>query len=266
MRVKGLLLDVEGTLVADKRYQPIVGAIEFIGNVRDAGMPLRLITNNTTDSKESLADKLSRAGFDFTLDELHTCIGAAVKHLRTAGARRVLVLGTAGLCQMFSAERFTVARTSDVDAVIVGLHAELTFEDLRLACDAVSREGAALIALHRNRLFVDIEGRCCPSVGAIVEAIRCATQVEPVLVGKPSPRYYRQALGDIALPAESVLVVSDDPFSDLAGAKRMSMKAALVLTGKYRERSVIESIPASERPDLTVDAIGDLMTSGFIDP
>ena len=267
MRVKGLLLDVEGTLVADKRYQPIAGAIEFVRSVRDAGMPLRLITNNTTDSRESLADKLVRAGFDFTLDDIHTCIGAAVKHLRAEGALRLLVLGVPALCQMFSAEGFAVARTSDVDAVVVGLHPELNFEDLRrrrLACDAVGRKGAVLIALHRNRLFVDNEGRCCPSVGAIVEAIRYATQVEPILIGKPSPTYYRQALEDVALPAESVLVVSDDPFSDLAGAKRMSMKAALVLTGKYRERSVIDTIPASERPDLTVDAVGDLITSGVI--
>jgi ribonucleotide monophosphatase NagD (HAD superfamily) len=101
-------------------------------------------------------------------------------------------------------------------------------------------------------------------VGAIVEAIRYTTQVEPTLIGKPSPEYYQQAIDDISLPAESILVVSDDPLSDLAGAKRMGMRAAFVLSGKYPERSVIDSIPTPQRPDLVVETIGELLTSNVI--
>ena len=262
MRVRGFLLDVEGTLVVDKRYQPVEGAVPFVRKVRQAGLPLRLITNNTTDSKASLISKLGRAGFDFTIDEIHTCIGAAVTHLRTAGASRCLILGAGALREMFVDEGLTVVDGSEVDAVVVGLDTDLTYERLRLACEAVSRYDASLIALHRNRLFTDSQGRCAPSVGAIVEAIRYATQVEPTLIGKPSPAYFRQALDDIALPAESVLVVSDDPLSDLAGAKRMGMRAAFVLSGKYRERSVIDSIPASQRPDLVGETISELFAGG----
>ncbi len=265
MRIKGFLLDVEGTLVKDKRYQPIEGAAEFVRQLRQAGLPLRLITNNTTDSRASLLDKLVRAGFDFTIDELHTCIGAAVTHLRTVGATRCLILGTAALRQMFADEGLTVVDGSEVDAVVVGLDTDLTYERLRLACDAVSRKGASLIALHRNRLFVDAQGRCSPSVGAVVEAIHYATQVEPTLIGKPSPTYFQQALDDLALPPESVMVVSDDPLSDLAGAKRMGMQAAFVLSGKYRERSVIDTIPASQRPDVVTETIGELLTTGALD-
>jgi len=265
MQVKGFLLDVEGTLVADKRYQPIEGAVEFIRRLRPAGLPLRLITNNTTDSKASLLAKLGRAGFDLTMDELHTCIRAAVTHLRALGATRCLILGTGALAEMFADAGFAVTDTGEVDAVVVGLDTDLTFGRLRLACDAVARSGASLIALHRNRVFIDDRGRYAPSVGAIVEAISYATQVEPTLIGKPSPAYYRQALDDIALPAQSVLVVSDDPFSDLAGAKRIGMHAAFVLSGKYRERSVIDSIPESQRPDVIAETIGELLTGGAIE-
>jgi len=265
MEVRGFLLDVEGTLVADKRYQAIEGTVEFIRKVRQAGLPLRLITNNTVDSKASLAYKLGRAGFDFTIDELHTCIGAAATCLRTAGATRCLILGASTLRDMFADEGFTIADGSDVDAVVVGLDTDLTYERLRLACDAVGRNGASLIALHRNRLLVDARGRCSPSVGAIVEAIRYATQVEPVLIGKPSPAYFQQALDDISLPAESIMVVSDDPLSDLAGAKRMGMRAAFVLSGKYPDQSVIGSIPTPERPDIIAKTIGELLTGGTLE-
>jgi len=265
MRVGGLLLDVEGTLVVDKRYQPVEGAVEFICRLRQARVPLRLITNNTTDSRASMVDKLGRAGFDFTGDELHTCIGAAVSHLKNEGAARCLILGTDTLRGLFADEGFTVVEGSDVDAVVVGLDTDLTYERLSMACDAVGRRGALLVALHRNRLLVDSRGRCSPSVGAIVEAIRYATRVEPIVIGKPSPAYYQQVLNDISLPAESVLVVSDDPLSDLAGAKRMGMRAAFVLSGKYRERSIVDSIPEGERPDLVVDRIGDLLARGLLE-
>jgi HAD superfamily hydrolase (TIGR01458 family) len=260
MSVRGLLLDIEGTLVGDKRYQPVAGAVEFVRTCRERGLPLRLITNNTTDTRPRLIEKLARAGFDFTIDELHTCVAAAVGHLRASGAARCLVLGSADLRQMFADEGFSVLADSAVDAVIVGLDTGLTYERLRLACDAVSGHSAALLALHRNRVYTDSQGRCSPSVGAIVEAISYATQVEPIVIGKPSPDYFRQALADLAVPAGEVLVVSDDPFSDLAGAKRMGMQAAFVLSGKYRERSVLDRIPAAEQPGVVVDAIGDLLT------
>ena len=48
MDIRGLLLDIEGTLVADKRYQPIPGAVGFVHQIRTDGLPFRLITNNTT--------------------------------------------------------------------------------------------------------------------------------------------------------------------------------------------------------------------------
>ena len=55
------------------------------------------------------------------------------------------------------------------------------------------------------------------------------------------------------------LGVASARFSDLAGAKRLRMQAAFVLSGKYRDKSVIESIPAPQRPDITVEAIGGLL-------
>jgi HAD superfamily hydrolase (TIGR01450 family) len=264
MEVRGLLLDVEGTIVGDKRYQAIAGAVEFVRAVRRRGLPVRLITNNTTDTKPVLVAKLARAGFDFTLEELHTCIGAAVTRLRALGAKRCLVLGTPALRQMFTDEGFAVADDSEVDAVVLGLDTGLTYERLRLACDAVGRRRAAFLALHRNRTYPDEQGRPSPSVGPIVEAIRYATLVEPEVMGKPSEAYFRQALDDIAVPAAGVMVVSDDPFSDLAGAKRLGMQAAFVLSGKYTDAAVLDRIDPAERPDVTVQAIGDLLNAGFL--
>lgn len=264
MKVRGLLLDVEGVLVGDKRYLAVAGAVEFIRGVRAAGCPLRLITNNTTDDRPTLVEKLTRAGFDFTLDELHTCTAAAASHLHALSARRCLVLGNASLRRMFAESGFEVVEDSTVDAVVVGLDTDLTYERLLLATDAIARHGAAFVALHRNRRSVDSAGRAVPSAGAIVAALAYAAQAEPTVIGKPSPAYFRQVLGELGVAAQDALVVSDDPLSDLAGAKRLGMHTAFVLSGKYADESVLAGLPDAERPDFTVPGIGDLVATGTV--
>ena len=265
MPIRGLLLDVEGVLVADKRYDAVAGAVEFIQRVRQAQIPLSLITNNTTDSKAVLVERLLRAGFDFTAAEAHTCTGAAINRLKSLRARRCLVLGNLELRQVFTGAGFEVVHESTVDAVIVGLDTELTYDRLRLACDAVGRRRAAFLALHRNRVYTDAFGRLAPSVGAIVEAIVYATQVQPICIGKPSTDYFLEALAGIQAPRSEVLVVSDDPLTDLVGAKQMGMRTAFALTGKYADRGVLEQLPAEHRPDVVIDNLLELFTNGVIE-
>jgi len=264
MTIRGLLLDVEGVLVADKRYQAVHEAVEFIHRVRQIPIPLSLITNNTTDSKEVLVERLQRAGFDFTPSEAYTCTGAAIKRLKSLGARRCLVLGSLELRQVFTGAGYEVVHESAVDAVVVGLDTELTYERLRLACDAVGRRGAAFLALHRNRVYTDAFGRLAPSVGAIVESIVYATQVQPTCIGKPSADYFLEALAGIQAPRSEVLVVSDDPLTDLVGAKPMGMQTAFVLTGKYTDRTVLQQLSAAQQPDIVIESLLDLFTTGAV--
>lgn len=264
MKIRGLLLDVEGVLVGDKRYGAVDTAVDFIRQVRAAKCPFRLISNNTTDDRSTIIAKLKYAGFDFTLDELHTCTSAAVKALRALKAGRCLVLGNVALRRIFLDAGFAVVDDRDVDAVVVGLDTDLTYQRLQLACEAILRHRAAFLALHHNRLYGDTTGRPAPSVGALSAAIEYATQTEPVVIGKPSPAYFQQALDDLGVPETDVLVVSDDPLSDLAGAKRLGMRAAFVLSGKYSDPAVLASITANEKPDLIADRIGDLLASGDV--
>ncbi|MBP7746418.1 MAG: HAD-IIA family hydrolase [Phycisphaerae bacterium] len=264
MNIRGLLLDVEGVLVADKGYAAVPGAVAFVAAVRAASCPFRLISNNTTDDRPTIIAKLTQAGFDFALDELYTCTAAAVARLQAARARRCLVLGNTALRRIFLDAGFEVVDDADVDAVVVGLDTDLTYQRLQMACEAVVARQALLLALHHNRIYDDATGRPAPSVGALTAAIEYATRVEAAVIGKPSPAYFQQALDAVGVPPADVLVVSDDPLSDLAGAKRMGMRAAFVLSGKYRDESVLTQLPLDERPDCVTPRIGDLLTRQII--
>lgn len=260
MQIRGVLLDVEGVLVSDKRYLAIEGAIGFVAALRTAGRPLRLLSNNTTDDRAEMLEKLCRAGFDFRLDELHTCTYAAVEELRARGLRRLLVLGTVALRRMLAAAGFETADDPHVDAVVVGLDPELTFARLQLAVQALLRPEVVFIALHHNRIYGDDSGRPAPSVGSISAALEYATQRAPLVLGKPSPTAYTRPLEELHLLPRDVLMVSDDPLSDLAGARRLGLRTAFVLSGKYAQPEVVEGLSAEERPDLIVPKLGDLLT------
>jgi len=264
MNLQGLLLDVEGVLVADKRYHPVEGAVEFIHRVRRQGLPLRLISNNTTDAIPTLAEKLRKAGFDFQHHEIRTCTATAVNHLRRPDVQRCLVLGTDALRQIFTDAGFEVVDESQVDAIVVGLDTDLHYERLCLACQAVVQSNASLIALHRNRVYTDAHGRTAPSVGPIVCAIEYATQTQAQVMGKPNAEIYQQALQEIGAAPETVVMVSDDPFSDLAGAKRLGIRTAFVLSGKYADRSVLGALSPEEMPDMTIDRIGSFTDTQWL--
>ncbi len=229
------------------------------------GVRIRLVTNNTTDKPGAIAEKLRQAGFAVQPEEVTTCTSAAIGKLRAMGVSRVLVVGSQQLKELFAEAGLQAVGAVNAEAVVVGLDEELTYRSLQEACEALVNHSAALIGLHHNRLYRNAAGRIAPSVGAIVEALAYASQIKPIVIGKPSEDFFRQALGDIGLDACDVLMVSDDPISDLAGAKRMGMPAAFVLTGKYRDESALASIEACDRPDAVVSTISDLLATAFFE-
>ena len=60
--VKGVLLDVDGVLVAS--WQPLPGAVDTVDRLRQDGIPFRLVTNTAQYSRSGLAGMLRAEGFD----------------------------------------------------------------------------------------------------------------------------------------------------------------------------------------------------------
>uniref|UniRef100_UPI0025D480F3 HAD-IA family hydrolase n=1 Tax=Mesorhizobium sp. TaxID=1871066 RepID=UPI0025D480F3 len=70
-------------------------------------------------------------------------------------------------------------------------------------------------------------------------------------LGKPSPDFFRSALADLNCLADEAVMVGDDAKSDVAGALRAGLGAALLVrTGKYRPKDETRFDPA---PTAVVD-------------
>jgi len=247
--VRGLLLDIDGTLLVDDR--PIAGAAETLMRLRAAGLPVRLMTNTSRRSRAAIARALRSAGLEVAVPEILTPAILARRMILDSDRKRALILIPPEARTDFDG----VDEGDRPDWVVVGdLGRGFTWEVLNGAFRAL-REGASLVALHKNRFWFAGEDGWVLDAGAFVAALEYATGMEAIVVGKPAAPFFQLALQDLRLPAEDVLVVGDDLETDIAGGAAAGCRTALVRTGKG---AGAPSPPGGPRPDSILESIADL--------
>lgn len=252
-RYAGYLIDIEGVLVRDKRYAPVPGSVAWFNDLVARDVPHCLVSNNTTHAPADLVAALRGAGFEADESRLVTALDLGARLLAGWGKRRILWLGTPRLADWWRERGFELATDDACDAVVLGANAALGPEDLAPALPALLDLGAELVCLHRNAFFLDEEGRRRPGPGFYAAALATVARREPVTVGKPHERIYRRALEIVGVAAGQALFISDDPKTDLVGAKRLGMGTAFVLSGKYPDHGVLADLDQEEWPDQIAD-------------
>jgi len=227
--VRGLLIDIDGTLLAGERAIP--GAPEALARLFAAGFRIRLLTNTSRRGRASIGTALRGAGFAVDDDVILTPALLARRLILGAGAPRAALFVTP------DARRDLDGIEDDRDRpgwLVLGdlgdgfSHATLG-EALRLLLT-----GARLVALHRHTWWTPPGGRPVLDVGAYVAALEAASGRAALLVGKPARPFFDLALQEIGLQAAEVAVIGDDAEADGAGAIAAGCEAILVLTGTHR--------------------------------
>lgn len=246
-----VLLDLDGVLYVEDEAIP--GAVDAVAALRGMELALRFVTNTTTRSRAATLERLGRYGFEVAEHELLTPVILARQLCRERGHRRVALLVAEGTEADFEGLE-PVAGETGADAVIVGdLGDGWTYAALNRAFRLVM-DGADLLALQRNRFWQRGDGLSLDA-GPFVAALEYATGCEATVVGKPSPAFFAEVLGDVGVDAGDAVMVGDDVETDIGGALAAGLSAVLVRTGKYREEVVRSS---GVRPTATVDSIADV--------
>ncbi len=251
MRIRpfGLLLDLDGTVYEDDGLIP--GADGAIAALRDAGVPVRFVTNTTRVPRATIAGWLADFGVPAGADDIFTPPHAAVAWLRANSFERVAVCLPEGSFVEFA--EFEIV-DKEPEAVVIGdLGDAWTFD----AMNRVFRwllDGAEFVALHRNRYW-RTGGELVLDVGAFVAAFEYATGREATLVGKPSQPMFEAAARSMGLALSQVAMVGDDLQADIAGSQAIGIRGIMVRTGKYRAEELETS---GIVPDLVVDSLAVL--------
>jgi HAD superfamily hydrolase (TIGR01458 family) len=247
-----ILLDVDGVLHVSG--EPIPGASDAVRRLRANGHRLRFVTNTTIRSRSQLGELLRSNGIEVDDDEVQTAAGAAVRVLK---GKRVLALTMHALVHDLEGLELV---GEEADAVLIGGADEtpetnLVFSYMNLARAFAELElGADLYCLHRNRWWQTKHGPLLDS-GAFVAGLEYASQVEAVVLGKPSPSYFEAALEALDADPAMTWMIGDDLESDIAGAQGMGMRTVLVRTGKFRPDAVERS---RVQPDGIVSSLAQL--------
>jgi 4-nitrophenyl phosphatase len=223
-----LITDMDGVLWHGR--DPMPGLVEFFQFLRQRDIRFVCATNNASTLAEKLAERLQGWGTDVQPDEIVTSSSATADYLETilpAGAR-LYVIGMEGLRVPLRHKGFEFAE-DNVDAVVVGIDWNLTYNQIKRAALNI-RAGAKFIGTNSDRTFPNPEG-IIPGNGALLVAIETATDVKPIVIGKPEPVLYQTALKSMNAVPEQTLVLGDRLETDILGAVRLNLKSVLVLSG-----------------------------------
>ena len=250
-RFSAFLLDCDGVLW--RGGEPIPGAREAVEALRASGRKVLFFTNNATLSRKGYLEKLRGLGFEAEVGEIYCSAYAAAAWLK-GRVKKVYVVGEEGLVEELELAGLEAAGPDEAECVVVGLDRKLTYRKLEEALRCLIR-GALFVATNRDPTLPTERG-LAPGAGAIVSALEAAAGREAdMLIGKPSTYMYELALREHRIEPATTLAVGDRLDTDVEGAKRAGLAAALVLTGATGLRELER---ARVKPDYVLASIRDL--------
>lgn len=247
-------VDLDGVVhVGDRVVSTVPTVLE---RLREAGKTIRFLTNNSRSTKEELVDQLNRWGIEAEMDELITAGWATARHLAEKEADSTYVLGSDGLKEEISKKGVLVTDESEAelaDAVTVGLDFDVDYDRLTNGVRALDN-GADLIAANEDTVLPTETG-IAPGTGAIVSALRAVTDSQPTVIGKPRQELFDIARADLD-PDSRILVIGDSPDSDIEGAHRAGIDAALVTDSNPSSLSDVQT------PEIVIQNLEELFDNG----
>ena len=226
--IRGLILDMDGVLW--RSNQPIGDLPAIFAEMERRGYRVILATNNATLTVNSYLEKLIGFGVRLQRCQIVSSSQATAHYLHQLYplGSPVFIIGEEGLVEALGEQGF-YHDDGEASAVVVGWDRQLTYEKLRRAALLI-RNGASFIATNPDRTYPTPEG-LVPGNGATLAALEAATDVKPIVVGKPSPEMYRVALERLQTSQAETLVVGDRLETDIAGAQALGCPTGLVLSG-----------------------------------
>ncbi len=229
-KIKGIFLDLVGTIVQGKNLIPYDGAVENFNKIKEY-FKICIITNNTTEKIESLRVKLERNGFNLNEVVLLTPL-LILKNLLKEREGKVFYIGSNAVRETIIESGKEISENGNI--VVIGLDFELDYKKLTNATRLLLNN-AEFIGLHNNRLFQRENGVVEPSVGPILSFLQFATGRKPFIIGKPEWNFYLAGLEMLNLKTDEVIVIGDDPISEVRAPKRLGIKTIFLRCGKYKE-------------------------------
>lgn len=258
--IRALIIDVDGVLWRGKQMCPGVPA--FFDFLRAQEIAFVIGTNNSARPASDVLDRLKNLGVPIEERQVLTSAEATALYLPRLAptAKRVFVVGGEGLANALTRAGYELVE-QDADAVVAGIDPTFTYDKLRRGAREI-RRGAIFVGTNGDKT-IPVGDEIQPGAGAIIAALQAATDVVPILIGKPERAMFDIAIEQMSATRETTAALGDRLDTDIEGAQHAGLKAILVMTGVTTPETLAQS---SIQPDLffeNLDALREAWARGY---
>jgi 4-nitrophenyl phosphatase len=248
LTIKALVLDMDGVLWTENN--PIGDLPEIFQNISERSLKVALATNNSTRTPRQYIERLKNFGVDDLQDwQILTSSLVVSNKLLSMFPEKgdIFVIGENGLISALEDAGFHVVdedHTEKAIAVAVGIDRGISFNKLRRATLLI-RKGLPFLGTNPDKTFPTPEGLIL-GTGALLAALSTATDVDPKIMGKPSPDMIAMARQRLGTFPQETLVIGDRLETDIASGQADGSLTALVLSGVTSIEALGSWLPAPD--------------------
>ena len=256
-----LLTDLDGVVYEGKRA--IEPAPVVLERLREQGIPVGYVTNNSSRGAETVAAQLASFGVKTDPDDIVGSGQTGVELLSTMipAKSRVLVVGGQGLRDWVVKFGFELVADASAKpaAVIQGFAPDVSWNDLAQAAFAI-QNGAKWVATNSDWTLPQEQG-LAPGNGTLVSAVHTAVGQLPLVAGKPETPIFDTAIRHMQSKygVKRPVFLGDRIDTDITGANRAGIDSILVLTGVSTRKEVL-GIKLEGRPKFIIGSTAELLS------
>lgn len=261
---RAFIFDMDGVLYRGKT--PLPGVQTLFDALTLRGIRFLLATNNSMATPAAYVTRMAEMGVTVGEGDIQTSATATRDYLmeQLPADATILTVGMPALSeQIFAGTAFQPATddpTQAIDAVVVGLDLEFTYQKLHRATTAIHR-GARFIATNSDATLPTEDG-FQPGAGSIVAAIATASGTIPTIVGKPETLMMLKGIKQLGVKPSEAVMVGDRLDTDILSGHRAGLTTALVLTGVSQrsdldQAAVLPDYVFTDLPALTQAIVAD---------
>ena len=248
---EGYLIDLDGTIY--RGSEPIPAGRRFVEQLQARQIPFLFLTNNTTKTPETVANRLAN---EFSIhvgpETVYTATLATIDYLNDANkGKKVYVIGEPGLIEPILAAGY-VWEEETPDYVVVGLDTDVTYEKFVVATLAIQK-GATFIGTNPDK-NIPTERGLLPGAGSVIAMIEASTQQKAIYIGKPEAIIMEKALETLGMEKANVLMVGDNYTTDILAGINNGIDTLLVLSG-FTQKADVPTLPVP--PTYLVDSLDE---------
>lgn len=252
-KIKGLILDMDGVIW--RSTEPIGNLPQIFSKLSEIGMQVTFATNNATRDEQQYVDKLASFGVQVNKDQIvNSCMATSHRLIESyPDGGPLYIIGESGLINTLERAGFYHSENMPL-AVVVGMDRAVDYEKMGKAAILI-RKGVPFYGTNPDKSFPTPEGQTI-GTGAILAAIEAATDVSPIICGKPFPDMMYLALEKMNITADEALVVGDRYETDIIGGINANCQTVLVLSGVT---SAEKATSVDPQPDIIMKDLTELV-------